>query len=54
MAGGPTNGGDRRISIGKSPTGYLVLNVRQGTLKHHAGSYDWQTVIGATGGKIGF
>ena len=26
----------------------------QGTLKRHAGSYDWQTVVGATGGKIGF
>jgi hypothetical protein len=24
------------------------------TLKRHAGTYDWQTVIGATGGKIGF
>jgi len=39
---------------GTIPTGYLILNVTQGTLKRHAGSYDWQTVIGATGGKIGF
>ncbi|MCL4179179.1 MAG: hypothetical protein KJ072_15735 [Verrucomicrobia bacterium] len=39
---------------GTIPTGYLILNVIQGTLKRHAGSYDWQTVIGATGGKIGF
>jgi len=41
-------------SSGTIPTGYLVLNVSQGTLKRHAGSYDWQTVVGATGGKIGF
>ena len=36
------------------PTGYLVLNVTQGTLKRHAGSYDWQTLVGATGGNFGF
>lgn len=41
-------------AAGTIPTGYLILNVTQGTLKRHAGSYDWQTVIGATGGKIGF
>ena len=41
-------------SSGTILTGYLVLNVAQGTLKRHAGSYHWQTVIGATGGKIGF
>lgn len=41
-------------SSGTIPTGYLILNVTQGTLKRHAGSYDWQTVVGATGGKIGF
>ena len=41
-------------SSGTIPAGYLVLNVSQGTLKRHAGSYDWQTVVGATGGKIGF
>ncbi len=39
---------------GTIPTGYLILNATQGTLKRHAGSYDWQTVIGTTGGKIGF
>jgi hypothetical protein len=42
------------LSSGTIPTGYLILNVTQGTLKRHAGSYDWQTPIGATGGKIGF
>ena len=36
------------------PTGYLILNVTQGTLKHHAGGYSWETIIGTTGGKIGF
>ena len=41
-------------ATGTIPVGYLVLNATQGTLKHHAGFYDWQTVIGATGGKIGF
>jgi hypothetical protein len=39
---------------GTIPTGYLILNVAQGTLKRHSGSYDWQTVVGAAGGKIGF
>lgn len=39
---------------GTVPTSYLIFNVTQGTLKRHAGSFDWQTVIGATGGKIGF
>ena len=33
---------------------YLILNVAQGTLKRHAGAFDWQTVIGPTRGKIGF
>jgi hypothetical protein len=41
-------------SSGTIPTGYLILNVTQGTLKRHAGAYSWETVIGATGGKIGF
>jgi hypothetical protein len=41
-------------ATGTIPVGYLILNVGQGTLKRHAGSYDWQTVIGASGGKIGF
>jgi hypothetical protein len=39
---------------GAIPVGYLILNVTQGTLKRHAGLYDWQTVIGLTGGKVGF
>jgi len=41
-------------ATGTIPTGYLILNVSQGTLKRHAGGYSWETVIGATGGKIGF
>lgn len=41
-------------ATGTIPTGYLILNVTQGTLTRHARSYDWQTVVGATGGKIGF
>ena len=41
-------------SSGSIPTGYLILNVTQGTLKRHAGGYVWETVVGATGGKIGF
>ena len=41
-------------SSGTIPTGYLIFNATQGTLKRHAGSFDWQTVVGATGGKMGF
>ena len=41
-------------ATGTIPTGYLVLNVTQGTLKRHAGGYSWETIVGATGGKIGF
>jgi hypothetical protein len=41
-------------SSGTIPTGYLIVNVTQGTLKRHAGGYSWETGIGATGGKIGF
>ena len=41
-------------SSGTIPTGYLIFNVTQGTLKRHAGGYSWETIIGATGGKIGF
>jgi hypothetical protein len=41
-------------SSGTVPTGYLIFNVTQGTLKRHAGSYSWETVVGATGDKIGF
>ncbi|MCL4180069.1 MAG: hypothetical protein KJ072_20270 [Verrucomicrobia bacterium] len=39
---------------GTIPTGYLILNVTQGTLMRHAGGYSWETIVGATGGKIGF
>ena len=39
---------------GTIPTGYLILNVTQGTLKRHAGGYSWETIVGAAGGKIGF
>lgn len=39
---------------GTIPTGYLILNVTQGTLKRHAGGFSWETIVGATGGKIGF
>jgi len=39
---------------GTIQAGYLILNVTQGTLKRHAGGYSWETIIGATGGKIGF
>ena len=28
------------------PTGYLILNVRQGTLERHAGGYSWETIAG--------
>jgi hypothetical protein len=41
-------------ATGTIPTGYLILNVTQGTLKRHAGGYSWETTVGATGGKIGF
>jgi len=41
-------------SSGTIPTGYLILNVTQGTLKRHAGGYSWESIVGATGGKIGF
>jgi len=41
-------------SSGTIPTGYLIFNVTQGTLKRHAGGYSWETIIGATAGKIGF
>ncbi len=41
-------------SSGSIPTGYLILNVTQGTLKRHAGSYAWQTAIGTATGKVGF
>jgi hypothetical protein len=40
-------------ATGTIPAAYLILNVTQGTIKRHAGGYSWETVIGATGGKIG-
>jgi hypothetical protein len=40
-------------ATGTIPTGYLILNLTQGTLKRHAGAYWWETIVGATGGKIG-
>jgi hypothetical protein len=39
---------------GTLPAGYLILNVTQGTLKRHPGGYSWESMVGATGGKIGF
>ena len=39
---------------GTVPTGYLIVNVTQGTLKRHAGGLSWETVVGAAGGKVGF
>ena len=39
---------------GTIPTGYLILNVTQGTLKRHAGSSVGETIVGAASGKIGF
>ena len=41
-------------SSGTIPAGYLILKVAQGTLRHHAGGYSWETIVGANGGKIGF
>jgi hypothetical protein len=41
-------------SSGTIPTGYLVLNVTQGTPKRHAGGFSWEAIVGATGSKIGF
>jgi hypothetical protein len=32
----------------------MILNVTQDTLKRHAGGYSWETIVGATGGKVGF
>jgi hypothetical protein len=39
---------------GTISTGYLILNVTQGTLKRHAGGFVWEAIVGATGGRIGF
>jgi hypothetical protein len=42
-------------SSGTVPTGYLVLNVTQGTLKRHAGGYVWETQIGGSASaRVGF
>ena len=42
-------------SSGMIPTGYLILNVTQGTLKRHAGSVAWETQIGGSASaRIGF
>jgi hypothetical protein len=41
-------------SSGTIPTGYLILSVTQGTLRRHAGGSSRETIVGATGGKIGF
>jgi hypothetical protein len=42
-------------SSGTVPTGYLVLNVTQGTLKRHAGGYVWETHVGGSASaRIGF
>ncbi len=41
-------------ATGTIPTGYLILNVTQGTLKRHAGGYSWETIVMETGGKLGF
>jgi hypothetical protein len=41
-------------SSGTVPTGYLILNVTQGTCKRHTGGYVWETQVGGTGGKVGF
>jgi len=32
-----------------TPTGYLIFNMTEGTLKRHAGGYVWETIVGATG-----
>jgi hypothetical protein len=45
------SGRNRPVKLGR---GIDVPNVTQGTLKRHAGGYSWETIVGATGGKIGF
>ncbi len=40
---------------GTFPTGYLILNVTDGGLKHHAGSLSWEVQVAAgTISKVGF
>jgi hypothetical protein len=40
---------------GTFPTGYLILNTTDGSLKRHAGSLSWEVQVGAgTSSKIGF
>jgi hypothetical protein len=42
-------------SSGTIPTGYLILNVTQGTLKRHAGGYSWEIIVGGSASaRIGF
>jgi hypothetical protein len=42
-------------ATGAIPTGYLVLNVTQGTLKRHTGGYIWETQFGGSASaRIGF
>jgi hypothetical protein len=42
-------------SSGTIPTGCLIFNVTQGTLKRHAGGYVWETQIGGSAStRIGF
>ena len=42
-------------SSGTIPTGYVIVRPDQGwAVKRHAGAYAWETVVGASGGKIGF
>ena len=40
---------------GTIPVGYLVWNVTDGAVKHHAGAYSWEITVGAgTSAKVGF
>lgn len=42
-------------SSGTIPTGYFILNVTEGAMKRHAGSYSWEIKIGAAAAsKVGF
>ena len=41
-------------ATGTIPTGCMIFKVTQGTLKRYAGGYSWETIVGATDGKIGF
>ena len=40
---------------GTYPTGYLILNTTDGSLKRHAGSLSWEVQLGAgTSSKVAF